>query len=438
MKRAHETAGAVLAAVLVLAGGLWAAIPEGLMLLNDNGGWCWFQDERAIIHERTLLVGSVANRSGTYGAHRDGHVELTVFDLTRRAVDACIVLHPHLQADDHAAPALLALPDRRILAAYSRHGHDKLIRWRMTEKPHDYLAWLPEQHVEREAGVTYSNLFLLSAGNEGQSRLYDFYRGEDRNPNFVVSDDSGVSWSYGGHLLAFPGRPYVKYASNGVDTIHFVTTEHHPLRYDNSLYHAYLRDGVIYGSDGRRIQPIEAGPIRPEQATRVFQGDADNVAWIVDLHLDDEGHPWCVYSVQKDRSPQDLRYRYARWDGRRWNEHFLAFAGTALYEQEADYSGLAALDPRNPGVVYLSTNADPVLGTPLISRADGRRHYEIFKAVTQDGGVGWSFTPVTKDSTVDNIRPIVPIGRATILLWLRGTYTSYTDYDLDVVALIDP
>ena len=147
MKRAHETIGAVLATVLVLAGGLWAAIPEGLMLLNDNGGWCWFQDERAIIHERKLLVGSVANRNGTYGAPRDGHIELTVFDLTRRAVDACIVLHPHLQGDDHAAPALLALPDRRILAAYARHGNDRLIRYRMTETPRDLLSWLPEQPI---------------------------------------------------------------------------------------------------------------------------------------------------------------------------------------------------------------------------------------------------------------------------------------------------
>jgi hypothetical protein len=47
---------------------------------------------------------------------------------------------------------------------------------------------------------------------------------------------------------------------------------------------------------------------------------------------------------------------------------------------------------------------------------------------------------VTRDSTADNLRPIVPIWRAandrTILLWLRGTYRKYTDYDLDVVGLL--
>jgi hypothetical protein len=39
---------------------------------------------------------------------------------------------------------------------------------------------------------------------------------------------------------------------------------------------------------------------------------------------------------------------------------------------------------------------------------------------------------------VDNLRPIVPRGegREPILLWLRGTYRAYTDYDLEVVGLL--
>ena len=39
-------------------------------------------------------------------------------------------------------------------------------------------------------------------------------------------------------------------------------------------------------------------------------------------------------------------------------------------------------------------------------------------------------------STVENLRPIVPAGhsRETLVLWLRGRYTSYTDYQTEVVA----
>jgi hypothetical protein len=66
------------------------------------------------------------------------------------------------------------------------------------------------------------------------------------------------------------------------------------------------------------------------------------------------------------------------------------------------------------------------------------RHYEIFEGRTADGGVTWAWQPITKDSPADNLRPIVPIsdGSEAILLWLRGTYTAYTRYDLDVVGLI--
>jgi hypothetical protein len=48
------------------------------------------------------------------------------------------------------------------------------------------------------------------------------------------------------------------------------------------------------------------------------------------------------------------------------------------------------------------------------------------------------WTAVTANSTADNLRPIVPIWDAdhTALLWLRGTYTTYHDYDLDVVGII--
>ena len=44
-------------------------------------------------------------------------------------------------------------------------------------------------------------------------------------------------------------------------------------------------------------------------------------------------------------------------------------------------------------------------------------------------------TGVFRDSVEDHIRPIIPSwpGKRTALLWLRGRYETYTDYDMDVV-----
>lgn len=189
----------------------------------------------------------------------------------------------------------------------------------------------PEQQFEHGAGVTYSNLYRLAA--EGQhGRIYNFLRAFNWDPNFIVSDDRGASWRTGGRLIdGGPGatRPYVRYKGNGADTIHFITTEEHPNRYANSIYHGYLRGGKAYRSDGtvvnEDIYRVDAPPARA--FTRVFQGDEQNVAWTSDIELDRDGKPYIAYSVMKDAVPletgnrgNDHRYHCARWDGTRWHE----------------------------------------------------------------------------------------------------------------------
>jgi hypothetical protein len=64
-------------------------------------------------------------------------------------------------------------------------------------------------------------------------------------------------------------------------------------------------------------------------------------------------------------------------------------------------------------------------------------HYEIFQGITADTGATWSWTPITFNSTIDNMRPIIPKWDAshTALLWMRGTYSSYTNFDMDIVGL---
>ena len=86
----------------------------------------------------------------------------------------------------------------------------------------------------------------------------------------------------------------------------------------------------------------------------------------------------------------------------------------------------------------ISTDVHPATDAPLVSAADGQQHHELFEGITTDGGATWHWTTITADSTADNLRPIIPIWDSDqrALLWLRGIYTKYTDYDLDVVAMI--
>jgi hypothetical protein len=432
-------------------------VAGGLIQLNDNGAWSWFMDERVVVHENKLVVGSV-RAVGDFKndtALHWGNVEVAVYDLTTGATGRT-VLHAHYEQDDHDNPAFLPLEDGRLLAVYTKHGMERRVYIRFSE-PHDPLAWGSATEVEapgrqaatrRGDNVTYSNLFRLPSG-----RILNFFRGYDLDPNYMYSDDGGKSWRYGGRLAH--GRdgysPYLKYASDGQGTIHFIMTEDHPRNYDNSVYHGFVRDGGIYLSNGTRRGSLSSDTtveLAAWDLTRVFQGDPDNVGWVIDLELDARRRPYAVFSVQKDgrglprgQGGQDHRFHYGRWDGSAWRVQEIAYAGTRLYPGEDDYTGLAALDPNDPDVIYISTDADPSTGAPLVSRADGRRHRELFRGVTTDAGATWRWEPLTAHSTADNLRPIVPrwSDPRTALVWMRGAYKSNRgQWTTAVVATVLP
>ena len=425
--------------------------------LNDNGAWSWFMDPRSIVDSGRLIVGSV-RANGTFRDNTNpgwGNVELTALDLEsgdRRSV----VLHEKLEQDDHDGPGLLVLPDGRYLAAYSKHNQEPRVYFRISSRPHDPFEWGTETELVTPGvkgtmggdNFTYCNPFRLTTEKE---RLYLFHRGAGHDPNFLISDDDSRTWAYGGKLCT--GRhaysAYAKYASNGRDTIHFIVTEDHPRNFDNSVYHGFIRGGQIFGSDGKPIAPLATGSnatVHVTDLTRIYQGGPTNIAWMTDFRLDAKGRPVVLFTTKREeiKLPQgkggmDHRFHYARWDGQRWVEHEIAFAGKRLYAGEEDYTGLGAIDPQDAGVVYLSSDADLTTGQPLISAADGQRHHEIFRGETRDGGATWQWTPITANSTVDNLRPIIPVWHdsRTVLVWMRGTYRSYHDgWATKIVATI--
>lgn len=417
----------------------------GTIVFNDNGGWCWYQDERVVVDQVAgkLLIGSAASGGG-----RSGAVDVVTYDLAT-GTSARFQLDD-IGKDDHNAPALFVRPDGRYLAMYTNHNVDKLTRYRISTSPHDGSSfgakklydWKAE--IDSDYNATYNNLFYLS----GEGRIYDFVRADKRSPNMLVSEDYGDTWEHAGRLTQTGNVGYVngyfKFASNGVDRIDFLATEHHPRDYDTSVYHGYLKGGKLYASDGTVVDDDAFDDQAPEPsdftpvfvAGTAFDGETLTHGWIAALRLDEGGNPYAILTARANDDPEntnfeDHRFLYARFDGQAWTLRPLAKAGARLYEKEEDYTGLGALDPSDPNRLFISTAVDPRDGTPTDK-------HELYEGVTGDGGASWTWKAITEGSKVDNLRPVVPIwdGKQTALIWLRGTYTSMWTYDLEVVGKI--
>jgi hypothetical protein len=458
-----------------------------LIQFTENGAWSWFQDERAVVDplRGKLLVGSVANRDGAGGESADGWVKTTIFDLATgaRATSQHKDLESYGAGDDHNTPAYLVLPNGDFLAIYAAHNHisnngpypndggtrmENYISYYRTydvatgvwgaEGQFDWQSAIPA-NAPGAGGTTYSNLFHLSAENNGQGRIYNVARTQ-QSPHIMYSDDGGATWNYGGQLTKQADNPpstnyvngYFKYVSNGVDRIDFIATEFHPRDYNTSIYHGYIKNGRMYDSAGNEIDgdifdaqdSFDPNSLpAPDDFTQIFQAGttSNSRAWTTDVQSYPDGSVNALFKARAGgfgshtTGANDHRVWFARLDPNtgQWITTEIARAGGQLFSgSETDYTGLGALHPNDPNTIYISTEVDPTSGATL-------PHHEIYKGHTSDDGQNWNWTAITVNSSFDNLRPIVPAWdeHNTAVLWWRGTMDTSHDYDTAVVGIID-
>jgi|GEM_PF-545184 len=423
-----------------------------IIQFNDNGGWCWYQDERAVVDTKggKFVIGSVAS-----GGSRGSDQEVVIYDIASGNKQR-YTLQSDLNVDDHNAPAFTVLPDGTYSAIWATHRDNCYSYYSVFNgsswsayKRYDWAAngcpWDKELNPSPAHMVTYSNPWYLSA----EDKIFNAARTVSTSPAMLQSNDGGNSWSFYGRLTSTATVGYVagyyKYWGNGVDRIDFVATEAHPRDNNNNLWHGYYKGGKLYNS-ADVVVDSNAGDTSAQDVskfTKVFAtGTSLNGTplcrmWNHDIvryadgtiAITGQGRANNCSSTPSDSDP-DKRFFYSRWDGSTWKTTYLVKGGPKLYSSEQDYTGLSALHPDNPNVIFVSTTVDP--------RDDKTTfpHHEIFMGVTCDNGATWEWAPLTSNSTVENIRPIVPKWDAdhTLLLWLKGTYTSAQSYSTQVVG----
>lgn len=399
--------------------------------LTDDGGWCWFSDPRAVMIDGEIVTGWVKT---------NGTIEAGRFNPGTRSVQTD-ELYYLLERDDHDNPAFVVTGDRRVLALYTRHGKKDLFINSLPGTGADdhfsspqMLHPLSEEEVKKfpRARITYANPFTLKAEN---NRIYCFGRWAGFKPNMMWSDDNGNTWSQSKVFITnypFDGgnRPYVKYASDGDARVHLTFTDGHPRNEPtNSVYYAYYEGGGFYRAGGKKIVDMDAIPFEPKDASIVYAAtEAEGRAWVADVGQDELRDPVILYTRSPDTTNHE--YWYARFTEGEWVSKKICDSGKwfpqtpeGMGEKEPHYFGGLALHPDNANVVYLSRQVDGV--------------FEIERWETDDRGTTWSSTAITEQSTLDNVRPYLPIGLKQtdpeVVLWMETRkYVHYTNYEASI------
>ncbi|HYQ42506.1 MAG TPA: hypothetical protein VER11_11060 [Polyangiaceae bacterium] len=461
------TAGASTVGTAGAGGGAPVACPtlptaaiasKDIIQFNDDGGWCWYQDERVVVDSKAkkAVIGSVAT-----GTSRNGQPEAVIYDFAS-GMKTKYNLGGKLNPDDHNAPGFVVMPDGKYVAMWATHrdncnsyyGVFDGTQW--SSKTYDWTKdgceWEAGANPNSPHKITYANPWYLSA----ESKIFSAVRSISTSPAMLASSDGGNTWNLYGRLTATPTVGYVagyyKYWGNGTDRIDFVATQAHPRDDKTSLFHGYYKGGKLYDSTDKVVDD-NAGDTNAQNIDKftsivahgaMIKTPAGTIPlyrfWNHDIVRYDDGTIVVMGQGRADfpdstpdpsGADPDKRLIYARWDGKAWTVTYLVKAGPKLYADEQDYTGLGAVHPDNPNVIFLSSTFDPRTDMQVPSKK-----HEIFMGITCDKGATWQWAPLTENSTKDNLRPVVPRWDAshTFLLWERGDYVSAQTYKTEIVG----
>lgn len=391
----------------------------------DEGAWCWFADPRAMHVEN-------GQTNATYMGYIDVHgsIKATQVDFKNNKTNE-VLIRSYFQPDDHNNPAFLALPDGRIMIFYSRHTDEPCFYYRISKKPGDITSLGDEKVLKTANNTTYPNPFILS---DDPDHIYLCWRGINWHPTVaqlsMPDENDNCSWTWGPKQMvqSTGARPYAKYISNGKDKIYVSYTTGHPdNEYPNWLYfNAFnINSRQMEDINGKVLSSVDNGPFKVNKTesfantypATIVDKTSNSRDWLWNIAFDKNGNP-AIGMVKINNGKDSHDYYYAKWNGSKWTQTFLANGGGHFHQTpttERCYSGGMAIDRDNPETVYCSVPVEGKYG----------KVYEIMKYTLDENGKVTNEEAITHDSKLNNVRPYVIEGTNDSPLrvtWMNGLY----------------
>lgn len=416
---------AALAGAVGLDDGVAAGRLGSPIELVADGIWTWFTDHRAVERSNGNLLVMVVDSAGTNWLHER--------DKDSGAITSVQLSTTGLEVDDHNNGSVFERADGRLVVMYGTHN-DTVFRYKVSNTSSILGGWSSEQQRGTGQGpYSYPYVFQLS---QDTTKFWYFNRrwttgaGTTRTLSYRTTTalvGSSDPWGAYTDVWQVANKiPYWRRIADGVNKMHVVTTDMHPVEGQASLYHFYMQlDGsnnpLWYKSDGTQISA--SLPFGTADATLIYDGSTTK-CWVSDLVIDGSGHPRVLYMRYPGNDGSAIEYWHARWTGSAWVSHKICDDGAGLYSGEPYYPGVICFDSLDPSIVYPSA---PISGVRQIQRL-----------TTADDGATWAQAQViTSGGTAGNplrLRPYSPkvfggSRQGPAVLWAEGRYTSFTDYD---------
>jgi len=412
------------------------------------------------IHEKAM----VGMNGLTYIAYMTDIGEIHVKELDAKCSrspsrDVCLCRLNCNYADEHNAPSICVMDNGTIVVAYTGHGANGSLAYRVTQRPYDLFSFGAERQLAYDGRATYAQL----SHNTARGELWLFTRVNGVNWQFRASADEGETWSEpvtflhsdAGGLFYFDVRKLLNATPQGVQEQWFFALYGHPrISKDHTI-----RSG-IFGSDGCLLT-------MDNQRTQVSLFGENHMLTLTDLapvYESPEGTTVRLLAVSPTKpyrigfapfvlnQPETIRYTSATWKNGVWHAsapiasggeflaplHMLDGSQTYLGGMAYYYGvGEAGFHPNDPATI--DTNRI------YIARFDGQRRV-LESYISRDWGDSYQLEQTIRAIDPQK-QPDVKIWRPTVpmyaqdnlpLYWHEGSYSAHTGgWHCDEVMLVE-